>query len=179
MARKRRRRSRSIRRLRRDARRRGGDEPIDRGYWALVHDLEHAPLTTNLEQLAEIGVEPPDLLCLDEPELRAWLAEIVEGLSIVDVYLRHTDHLDDRTLYSVLCRRVLREPVRDVPAGVGVREWLDLAAGSSPEIWYRYYATEAERLEGMVRGDVVPARGLRVADRDRLLPRPATTRSIR
>ena len=47
----------AIEELRVQARSRGeSDEP---GLWTLIHDLERASPTTNLAQLAEIGVEMP------------------------------------------------------------------------------------------------------------------------
>ena len=59
---KRRRRWDAIVALRREAAARGLGESLELGYWALIHDLEHASITTNLDQLAEIGVTLPDAL---------------------------------------------------------------------------------------------------------------------
>lgn len=169
---KRRRRWDAIVALRREAAARGLGESLELGYWALIHDLEHASITTNLDQLAEIGVVPLDARSLDDGEVEAALRSLIDGLAVLEVYLQHTDHLDDRTLYSILHQRILRESVRDVPPGVGAREWIDLAAGTDSEIWYRFYASEADRTTAVRRGEVVPDPTPRVADRDRRLPRP-------
>ena len=178
MAAKRRRRWERILGLRREAERRAAGEPLDHGYWALVHDLEHARVTTNLAQLAEIGVASPEPLCLDDAEISTQLEETIEGLAMLGVYLQHTDHLDDRSLYETLHRRILREAVRDVPTGVGVREWLDLAGGCDSEIWLRFHASDAARDEAMRRGVAVPPKTELRADRDRLLPRPSADGAI-
>ncbi len=178
MAEKRRRRWERIVHLRRQAETRNSGEPLDHGYWALVHDLEHASPTTNLKQLAEIGIEPLDPVCLEEQTLATELEVIIEGLAVLEVYLLHTDHLDDRELYEMLHRRLLRETVRDVPTGVGVREWLDLAGGIDSEIWYRFHASDDQRAEASRRGVIVPERGIAKVDRDRRLPRPPRPASI-
>lgn len=178
MAEKRCRRWARIVQLRREAEMRNAGEPLDHGYWALVHDLEHASPTTNLQQLAEIGIEPLDPVCLDQRALATELEAMIEGLAVLEVYLLHTDHLDDRELYEMLHRRLLRETVRDVPAGVGVREWLDLAGGIDSEIWYRFHASDEQRAQAARKGVIVPERGMVKVDRDRSLPRPPRNESI-
>ena len=115
----------SVMRTKRAARRRGIESlraralvrgaTDDPGYWTLVHDLECAPITTNLAQLEEIGLVVPDERWLDDDEVSGSLATIIEGLALLEVFLRHTDHLDDRMLHRELRCRVLVEPVRDVP----------------------------------------------------------------
>ena len=116
---------------------RGEDE--DRIFWSIVHDLEVAPMTTNRRQLDEIGFEIPDLesvLELDPRVLKAMLWELIHALALVRVYLRGTDHLDDRALIGLLYERVIDEPVPDLPHAVGVRDWIDcsddVAGGSGP-----------------------------------------------
>ncbi len=170
MREKRRRRAGAIIAMHREGVREGG--PDDRGYWALVHDLECAPLTTNLAQLREIGVEMPDPLVLDDRELTRALDEVIRGLAVIDVYLLRTDHLDDRGLYVLLRDRILRETIRDVPAGCGSREWIDVAGGSDRETFLAWYAEDFDREEARDEGEVVPERRPFKSDRDRTLPRP-------
>ncbi len=170
MREKRRRRAGAIRRLHQVGMGEGG--PDDPGYWALVHDLEFAPLTTNLEQLREIGVEMPDPMVLGDVELTQTLEDVLRGLSMIDVFLLHTGHLDDRELYVLLRDRILREPVRDVPSGCGSREWIDVAGGSDRETFLAWYADEDEREEARDEGELVPERRPLRSDRDERLPRP-------
>lgn len=129
---KRRLRTEAIDRLQDEARRAGGI--TDRLYWTMVYDFELAPLTTNLAQLRELGVEVPPADSLDEGEVSVRLWAVIEGLAKLNVYLISTDHLSDRELYHRLESRVLREEVREVPPEPGVREYIDLGHGESPAV---------------------------------------------
>jgi hypothetical protein len=135
----------AIDRLQDEAKRAGGI--TDRLYWTMVYDFELAPLTTNLAQLRDMGIDVPPAESLDESALSTKLWEVIEGLSRLQVYLISTDHLTDRELYHRLESRVLREEIREVPPEPGVREYIDLGSGG-----------------GL--GDVIPSR------RDARLPRP-------
>lgn len=167
---KRRRRRLGIERLRSEAQR--SNEEIDPRLLALRYDLEEAPFTTNLRQLEEIGVDVPDHLVLEDEETGAVIDSIVAGLARIGVFLLHTDHLDDRELLALLGRRILREPVRDVPPGVGSREWIDLAGGLDRSAFLAVHADDAEREAARAAGESVPVRIGRRANRDHRLPRP-------
>jgi hypothetical protein len=120
----------------------------DRLFWTIHYDLELAPMTTNLQQLREVGVSmPPETDLPDGSLLHRHLWEVIETLADLGIYLLRTDHLDDRELYRLLEGRILREPVRDLPPSQEVSEFIDI---------------------GVWAGSEAP----RVADRDRLLPRP-------
>ncbi len=116
----------AIDRLQDEAKRAGGI--TDRLYWTMVYDFELAPLTTNLAQLRELGIEVPPANTLDEATLSSRLWQVIGGLARLNVYLISTDHLTDRELYDRLESRVLREEVREVPPEPGVREYIDLGA---------------------------------------------------
>ena len=116
-------------------------------YWTLRYDFELAPVTTNRQQLLEVGLEVPAPAQLNERHLQQHLWEVIETLADLGVFLLNTDHLDDRALYTLLEGRVLREPVRDLPPSEGVSEFIDLAAH-------------------------MPADAPKVTDRDRFLPKP-------
>ena len=174
MIRKRRSRHTAIERLRAEARRRGESDEI--GLWSLIHDLERAPLTTNLRQLSEIGIEMLVESTLDDEELSRSLAEVIEGLSRLDVHLRHTDHLDDRALHRALRDRVLCEPVRDLPAGIGCCEWIDMSGGEDRSAFLAVHASDESRRLAAERGQWVPDRVRPSADRDRALPLPSRGR---
>ncbi len=142
----------AIDRLQDEARRAGGI--TDRLYWTMVYDFEMAPLTTNLQQLRELGIEVPPEAGLEDEELERRLWEVIEGLARLQVYLISTDHLSDRDLYRQLEQRVLREEVREVPPEPGVREYIDLAT-----------VCDGPGTEAVATG----------ASRDARLPRPAAT----
>ena len=171
MRRKRLARQAAIEELRVQARSRGeSDEP---GLWTLIHDLERASPTTNLAQLAEIGVDMPVECALGEEELAGSLAEVVRGLAELDIYLRHTDHLDDRSLHRILRNSILIEPVRDLPSGIGCCEWIDLSGGADRSAYLTVHANDDLRHAANDRGQWVPGRLTPLADRDRDLPRPS------
>ena len=104
-------------------------------------------MTTNLQQLREVGLDMPPADDLGDRALQERLWEVIETLADLGVFLLHTDHLDDRALYDLLERAVLRDPVRDLPPCAGVAEFIDLGARAQP---------------------FAPS----VVDRDRFMPRP-------
>ena len=106
----------------------------DRLFWTLHHDFEVAPLTTNAEQLREVGLELLPEADLDDRHLQQHLWELIETLADLGIFLVRTDHLDDRTLYRLLEGQVLREPVRDLPPSPGVHEFIDMAARAGPDV---------------------------------------------
>jgi len=89
-----------------------------------------APLTTNLEQLRNLGVHVPAADDLDDAQLGERLWAVIHGLARLQIYLLDTEHLDDRALYERLEQQVLREEVREVPPEPGVREYIDLGGGA-------------------------------------------------
>jgi len=120
-----------IDRLVEEARRAGG--VCDRLYWTMVYDFEMAPLTTNLQQLRDLGVDVPAADELDDAQLGERLWAVIHGLARLQIYLLDTEHLADRALYERLEQRVLREEVREVPPEPGVREYIDLGPQTDPE----------------------------------------------
>jgi hypothetical protein len=134
-----------IDRLVEQARARGGC--TDRMYWTLHYDFEQAPMTTNMQQLQEVGVDMPPEAELSDRALQQQLWEVIETLADLGTYLLRTDHLDDRALYRLLHEQVLREPVRDLPPSEGVSEFIDL-------------------------GVRAPADAQPLVQRDRFMPRP-------
>lgn len=149
--------------------------PSDRAYWSLVYDLELAPMTTNRQQLAELGITAPGIAELTDEEVSTRLRMIIDGLADLFTYLIHTDHLSDRELYERLVTSVLDEPVHEICDGSGGREFIDLAAGSSPgdrDGWLSIYASDEERSGASEQGERVPERRSPPFERDRTLPRP-------
>lgn len=134
-----------IDRLVEQAQARGGC--ADRMYWTLHYDFEQAPMTTNMQQLQEVGVDMPPESELGDRALQQQLWEVIETLADLGTYLLRTDHLEDRALYRLLHEQVLREPVRDLPPSEGVSEFIDL-------------------------GVRAPADAQPVVQRDRFMPRP-------
>jgi len=82
----------------------------------LEFDYLHAPLTTNGQQLQEIGydIKPYVEAWLDE-EVHMNLLNVVDGLTILSTYIHNTEHLSDRELYQYILTNVLSESIRDLP----------------------------------------------------------------
>lgn len=123
----------------------------DRLYWTLIYDFEHAPMTTNLAQLAEVGIQPlaPDQTTDAELFTQLWL--VINGLARLGIYITNSNHLTDRAFYERLISGILVEPVRDLPPDAGVQEFIDLLGGVT---------------------DPSAAPPVAVTDRDSCLPRP-------
>ncbi|MSQ90564.1 MAG: hypothetical protein EXS01_04105 [Phycisphaerales bacterium] len=148
----------------------------DRLYWTLIYDFEHAPMTTNLKQLEEAGVQPQPAESLDAHELHNALWEVIDSLGELGMFLLHTNHLTDRALYERLTQQILVEPVRDLPPDAGVREFIDLIGGGGPkerEIYQRYYATPDERAQFKSEYGFEIAHESPIATRDGDLPSPS------
>jgi hypothetical protein len=166
-----------------------GDADIDRAYWTMVHDFEMAPPTSGRAMLLEQGIVPlPPQEMPADADLHDELWTVLEGLAAAGVYLVHTDHLTDRDLYARLYYRILDEPTRCLPAGVGAAEFIDVlhpldvdCGGVGKRLHERLLGAggqgPGDRAPGAgpgIRGPRCdePAGGTIPADRDRWLPRP-------
>lgn len=157
-------------------------ECTDRLYWTLVYDFEHAPITTNLCQLEEVGWTPCPSIDLTDDELPDVLQKLAGLLAKLGVYLLHTNHLTDRELYGRLVDQILVEQVRDLPPDAGVHEFIDLVGGpgiNECEIYQRYYATPDERARWKLEHgfEIVPE--VPPSNRDESLPAPPGYRGER
>lgn len=145
-------------------------------YWQVVHDLEFAPMTTNLRQLNELGIEVPHSWMMDTTELANALEEVIQGLAILGIYLLHTGHLSNQELYERLHQDVLQEPVRELIPLPDSCEWIDLCDGGGlhpSDAWWRFHASEEQRSEAIALGQDLPAVEQLKSNRDERLPRPA------
>ncbi len=116
-------------------------------FWGNVAAYETAPDTTNIEMLERAGIKMPAPGTMDDEQLHAKLWEVINGLAKMSVFLSHTDHLDDRALYTVLFERLLREDVKDMPPDSGWVDHLDILGGCSKEdswVFAKYYADKDE-----------------------------------
>jgi hypothetical protein len=156
---KRRQREDAIAKLQEEARARG--QPAERAFWSMVYDFEMAPMTTNRRQLEAVGIDIPPASALADDEVALKLREIIEALGRLHIYLLHTNHLSDRSLYERLEREILDEEVRDLPPDGNAREFIDLCIAETDDQW-----EEFERFYG----DHPTAAA--AFDRDATLPRP-------
>jgi hypothetical protein len=130
---------------------------LDRLIAAITWDSECAPMTTNLDQLREIGIYPPEVDALSDDDLPSKLRLVVGGLADLGVFLTGTNHLSDRRLLTVLCNKILPEQVRDLAPSPEYSEFIDLSAVPPSDRRGRRPRTGAYRA---------------VSDREATLPRP-------
>jgi hypothetical protein len=116
--------------------------------WEHLIAYETAAMTTNFQQLLDAGVALPQAHELDDQQLAQKVWEVIEALARVRVFLSETDHLNDRELYELLWRDVLRQEIPDVPLWPTEASHIDLL-GSGDErathLYLKYYADEPER----------------------------------
>ena len=102
-------------------------------FWRSVAAYEQAPLMTHFQQLEEAGIRPPSPESMDDPQLEAKLWEVIEGLAGLRVFLSHTDHLNDRALYTLFWHGLLHEAVKDLPLDDSSAWHIDLTGSGSEE----------------------------------------------
>jgi hypothetical protein len=153
--------------------------PFRRMFWEQVIAIESAAQTTRFERLEQAGVTLPDPEKMEEDELCLKLREVILGLSRLQVYLRSTDHLSDRELYTRLWASALREPAYPViPDSATI---IDLVASDSERDttdYLMYYADDLARSmwENQWPDQSLPERESPPFDRDRFLPKPPFVR---
>lgn len=104
-------------------------EVSERFFSAIVYDTELAPITTNLNQLAQIGISIPPaniIESLDEDDVHMLLWDTIYGLATLGVFLVGTAGMDDRTLLLHLRNRVLLDEIRDIPPTPDMNEFINL-----------------------------------------------------
>ena len=140
---------------------------------------EDCPWCSPREILARYGYSalPPNELNNQQLPGRLW--ELLYAAAARRFFFCFTNHLDDRSLYSLLWEKWLAEPTADIPLSAETNTNMiisefDAAGMSQEEIWLRYYADETDRkLWHSTDPDFVfPPQEDPPYDRDRFLPTP-------
>lgn len=139
--------------------------------------FEKGATTTLLAELQRIAIEVPPPAVLSDAALPDKLWEIINGLARLRVFLEHTDHLSDRTLYELLHDRLLPEEMDELGTDDGGAWHIDILGGGSLEdiaLYLKHYADEEFRRSWLADwpDDDMPAHQDPPHDRDRLLPAP-------
>ena len=148
---------------------------IKEKFWEYVAAFEQATWNQPFQVLIESGISLPSPDELDDSQLTAKLWEVVNALSLLRVYLQHTDHLGDRELYDQLWNDLLREEMVLQPDNADFACHIDLVGSGSEEdihIYLKYYADDDERSWWAKEwpGEQIPDREEPPFDRDRHLP---------
>lgn len=95
---------------------------------------------------AQVVLPPPAELTDESVPAKLW--ELLHELACRGFHVLHSDHLDDRELYTTLWREGLREPAM-LPGKSRTGAWFHDCLGSWDEddtlLWLRYYASDEER----------------------------------
>lgn len=147
-------------------------DPVEDAEWMPARDV-----------LIKYGFTPLRPAEISAEHLRGRLWELIYALAGRRIYLRCTDHLDDRALYEWL-DTFLDRKCPDCPLEAESNHHVDvsdLASGSDEgaRLWLRFYATEQERSiwHNNLAGGPLPPRERPSHDRDRFLPEPPMPRS--
>jgi hypothetical protein len=151
--------------------------PADLEEEFLKHVLEYEtaePISLfRLLENAGLEIASPD--SLDDQQLTTKLLALIERMSAMGAYLKHTDHLTDRKLYNYLYYEGLREDAVLFPENPSYAYIIDLTGSGSEEdnqTYLKYYADEAHRRQWAEDwpDDPMPERAVAPFDRDSKLP---------
>jgi hypothetical protein len=152
-------------------------EEIKEQFKKNVAAFEQAKWNQPFQVLVGSGISLPSPGELAEIKLNAKLWEVINALSLVGIYLEHTDHLSDRELYVLLWNDLLREEMVFQSGDMNLACYIDLIGSGSEEdnnIYLKYYADDNDRILWIKEfpDAIMPGRELLPFDRDRLLPEP-------
>ena len=137
---------------------------------ARTWDPETAPSWIDRLRSDGVQVPPPEnVLAGDLPDV---LSVLIKALAQRDVYLCHTDHLDDAELYKYLVNTALNTTAP--PRQPAAYEVIDLCPpyGKGIDMMLAFHASDSLRAGLLAIGVDLPPRRAPIANRDRGLPRP-------
>jgi hypothetical protein len=119
---------------------------VEEAFLRSVLAFETAPKRTLMDALIESGVDVPAPDNLSDTELSHKLWEVIHGLQALHVSIGNTDHLSDRSLYTLLYNETLYV---EAVAGMEQTMQIDMTESGNYEEGLRtyltYYASEKER----------------------------------
>lgn len=145
--------------------------------------FEQAKWGQPFQVLVDSGISLPQANELAETELKIKLWEIIIAQSLAGVYLEHTDHLNDRELYTILCNDVLKEEIVFQSGDMNLAYHIDVIGSGSDEdnkIYLKYYADDDERSLWAKEfpDDLMHSREQPAFDRDSHLPKAGIEKKL-
>ncbi|MDB6068546.1 MAG: hypothetical protein JWR26_4754 [Pedosphaera sp.] len=141
-----------------------------------IDPAEDCPWRSPREILARHGYSPLPSGELDDHQLPGRLWELFYAAAALRFFFCSTDHLDDRSLYTLLWKQWLDNPTADIPpeaeTNTTIVSEFDALGMTQEEIWLRYYAKESDKelLHSTDPDFVFPPHEEPPYDRDRFLP---------
>lgn len=100
---------------------------LERFEAAMKHDFEDAPRSTNLKQLAEMGIILPtidELPNLTDEEVNSVMWRIIYGLATLNIFVTETDPFSDRDVVDRLLTSVLVDEIADIAPSSDMTEFI-------------------------------------------------------
>jgi hypothetical protein len=120
--------------------------PVENEFLASMLAWERAPVVPISQWFApELVLPHPN--SLSDEELHDILWDTIQKLYDKRIVLDFTDHLSDRQLYRLIYCDILPSPEKKIDRGENYLHWDCAGASDDPDVWLRYYASEAERLD--------------------------------
>src|ERR1700692_2140029 len=115
-----------------------------------IDPVEDCPQRSPREILARHGYSPLPSGELDDHQLPGRLWELFYAAAALRFFFCSTDHLDDRSLYTLLWEQWLDNPTADIPPEAETNTTTivsehDALGMTQDEIWLRYYAEESDK----------------------------------
>ena len=151
--------------------------------WPATHQIidpaEDCPFRSPREILARHGYTPLPPSELDDRQLPGRLWELLYAAAARRFFFCSTNHLDDRSLYTLLWEQWLDHPTADIPPEAETNTTMivaefDARGMTAEEIFLRYYAGEDDHELWLSTdpGLIFPPHEDPPCDRDRFLPTP-------
>jgi len=101
--------------------------PLFEAQFKLIDSYVNCPTCPGRQLLARRGYRPPAPGAFDEFSLRGRLWEFLYAMAGLRQFVRYTDHISDRELYTWLYQSWLPGQVDDLPPGVPVNSEVDVS----------------------------------------------------